>query len=292
MRNAIAHISILTANLIYGINYTFAKDVMPAYIKPFGFILLRAMGALLLFWLLSLSFPKQKVAKKDFYLLALCGLFGVALNQLTFFSGLSITSPINAAIIMTTNPVLVLIAASVILKDRITIQKIIGIALGLIGASILILFKGSFNIDGSTWLGDLLVFINSMSYGTYLVIVMPLMKKYHPITVIKWVFLFGFLYIIPFGVNQFSQINWQTFTPDIIGKTLFVVVCTTFFAYLLNTIGLKTLKPSTVSTYIYSQPVFAAAFAIWLGNGSIQIIQLVSAGLIFSGVYLVSRKFN
>lgn len=291
-KNIIAHLAVLSANLIYGINYTFAKDVMPEFIKPFGFIFLRALGALSLFWLVSLFFESEKIEKKDFRLLALCGFFGVALNQLTFFSGLSITSPINAAIIMTTNPVLVLVAASFILHDRITIQKISGISLGILGAALLILFKGNFVLDTSTWYGDLLVFVNSMSYGVYLVIVSPLMRKYNPLTVIKWVFTFGFLFIIPFGFNQFNDIEWSSFSLDISLKTGFVVVFTTFFAYLLGTIGLKQLKPATVSTYIYSQPVFAALFAIALGKDELDAIKIVATILIFSGVYLVSRKFT
>jgi drug/metabolite transporter (DMT)-like permease len=288
----LAHSAILVANLIYGINYTFAKDVMQGYIQPFGFIMLRAMGALSLFWLVSYFLKWEKVDSKDFKRLALCGFFGVALNQITFFSGLEITSPINAAIIMTTNPVLVLLAASVILHDKITIQKVSGITLGIIGASMLILFKGNFTIDTSTWWGDLLVFINSMSYGIYLVIMAPLMRKYHPITVIKWVFTFGSCIIIPFGFSQFGEIEWNTFTTDIWLKTGFVVICTTFFAYLLNTIGLKTLKPATVSTYIYSQPLFAAFFAIMLGKDQLDAIKIISTILIFSGVYLVSRKIT
>jgi len=291
-KNTLAHLAILSANLIYGVNYTFAKDVMPVFIKPFGFIFLRAIGALSLFWLVSLFFKQEKIETKDFKVLAMCGFFGVALNQLTFFSGLSITSPINAAIIMTTNPILVLIAAAFILKDRITIQKVSGITLGIIGATLLILFKGDFILDTSTWYGDLLVFINAMSYGVYLVIVSPLMRKYNPLTVIKWVFTFGFLFIIPFGFNQFTEIEWSTFPTHISLKAGFVVVFTTFFAYLLGTIGLKHLKPSTVSTYIYSQPVFAAFFAIILGKDSLDSIKILATVLIFSGVYLVSKKLT
>ncbi|MGB0402495.1 MAG: DMT family transporter [Salibacteraceae bacterium] len=291
-KSVLAHVAILTANLIYGINYTFAKDVMPGYIKPFGFIMLRALGALSLFWLVSLFFKSEKIEKKDFARLAACGFFGVALNQLLFFSGLNITSPINAAIIMTTNPILVLLVAAVILHDRITLQKVIGISLGIIGAGLLILFKGNFSIDTSTWFGDLLVFINSMSFGIYLVIVTPLMVKYNPLTVIKWVFTFGTLFVLPFGFQQFVEIEWQTFTLDISLKAGFVVVCTTFLAYLLNTIGLKSLKPSTVSTYIYSQPVFAAIFAIMLGKDELDMIKIAASILIFLGVYLVSRKFT
>lgn len=263
---------------------------MPGYIKPFGFIMLRVLGALPLFWLISVLGPREKVSRKDLGRLAICGFFGVAANQLMFFAGLNITTPINAAIIMTTNPILVLIAASFILNQAITKRKILGIALGIVGASALILFKGNLSLDSSTWTGDLLIFLNSMAYGVYLVLVAPLMGKYRPITVIKWVFAFGALYVIPFGFSQFSEIQWSTFTWEIGLKAAFVVFFTTFIAYLFNVFGLKYLKPSTVSTYIYSQPVFAAAVAIMLGKDQITITKVIAATFIFLGVYLVSKK--
>ena len=252
--------------------------------------MLRVVGALPLFWLISVLGPREKVSRKDLGRLAVCGFFGVAANQLMFFAGLNITTPINAAIIMTTNPILVLIAASFILNQAITKRKILGIALGIVGASALILFKGNLSLDSSTWTGDLLIFLNSMAYGVYLVLVAPLMGKYRPITVIKWVFAFGALYVIPFGFNQFTEIEWSAFSWDIILKVGFVVFFTTFIAYLFNVFGLKHLKPSTVSTYIYSQPVFAAIVAILLAKDELTITKVIAAGLIFSGVYLVSNK--
>lgn len=290
--NLIAHLALFGANAIYGINYTFAKDVMPDYIQPFGFIVARVIGALALFWVTQQLFFREGIDKKDLPRLAACGLFGVALNQLTFFSGLNITTPINAAIIMTTNPILVLIAAAFFLQERITVQRILGIGLGLVGAFMIILFKGDFSIDTTTWTGDLLVFVNSMSYGIYLVMVKPLMKKYQPITVIKWVFSFGFIYVLPFGWTEFNEVEWSAFPTDIALKTAFVIVFTTFFAYLLNTVGLKKLSPSTVSTYIYSQPILAALFAISLGKDQLDVIKIIAATLIFSGVFIVSRKFS
>ena len=289
-KNLFSHLAILAANLIYGINYTFAKDVMPDHIQPFGFIVLRVLGTIPLFWLLSIFSPRERIAKKDFYRLAACGLFGVAMNQLMFFAGLNISTPINAAIIMTTNPILVLIAAALILNQAITRRKVFGIGLGIAGAGALILFQGSLSLQSGTWIGDLLIFLNSMSYGIYLVIVAPLMSKYHPITVVKWVFVFGALVVVPFGYEQFTEIEWSAFTLDIWLKAGFVVVFTTFFAYLLNIVGLKNLKPSTVSTYIYLQPVFAATFAILLGKDELTLPKVVAAGLIFIGVYLVSSK--
>ena len=286
----LAHISLFVANLIYAINYTFAKDVMPDFIQPSGFILLRVAGAVTLFLIFYFSFVNERVEKKDIIRLAICGIFGVAINQLLFFEGLNLTTPINAAIIMTINPVLVIIMSALILFEKINIRKGIGIALGLIGASTLILNGGDVSGNTNFMLGNMFVFINAASYGLYLVLVKPLMQKYHPITVMFYVFGFGLLYVLPFGYTELLAVDWVSFPTIIIWEVLFVVVCTTVIAYLLNSSALKLLNPSTVSIYIYLQPVLATLFAIFRGSDSLDEMKIISAVIIFVGVYLVSDR--
>ncbi|MDA8857738.1 DMT family transporter [Flavobacteriales bacterium] len=286
----LAHISLFVANLIYAINYTFAKDVMPDFIQPSGFILLRVTGAVTLFSLFYFLFVNEKVEKKDIIRLAICGVFGVAINQLLFFEGLNLTTPINAAIIMTINPVLVIIMSALILFEKINIRKGIGIALGLLGASTLILNGGSVSGNTNFMLGNMFVFINAASYGLYLVLVKPLMQKYHPITVMFYVFGFGLLYVLPFGYTELLDVDWVSFPTIIIWEVLFVVVCTTVIAYLLNSSALKLLNPSTVSIYIYLQPVLATLFAIFRGSDSLDEMKIIAAVIIFVGVYLVSVR--
>ncbi len=286
--NLKAHMALLGANLIYGINYTVAKDIMPVYIQSFGLVFCRVIGALALFWIVHL-FNYEKVEKKDFLLLATCGVFGVFANQLMFLYGLDHTTPINAGIIMTSNPILVLIASAIILKNRITLTKLGGIGLGIVGALLLLLFKKDFSFGSDTIRGDLFIFLNAVSYGIYLVIAVPLMRKYKPITVIKWVFTFGFIFVFPFGIEQFTEIEWASFSLKIWLEVGFVIIATTFFAYLLNIYGLKKLNPSVVSTYIYLQPLLAALVAIWAGKDTLDWIKIAAAVLIFSGVYLVSK---
>lgn len=289
-RRLLAHLALFGANLIYGINYTLAKDVMPDFIQPLGFIFLRVSGAVLLFWLCYRLFFYEKVAKSDLFKLALCGLFGVAINQMLFFEGLNLTNPINAAVIMVTNPILVLIMGAFLATEVITKRKMLGIALGATGAISLITYGGAVELNSNHFWGNIMVLINAASYGVYLVLVKPLMQKYKPITVISWVFLFGFFFVVPFGWGQFQAIEWSIMPTSILWKAAFVVVCTTFMAYLLNIYGLKSLNPSTVSTYIYLQPVLASMVAIFANSDSLSLIKVGAALVIFSGVYLVSVK--
>lgn len=283
-----AHIALFIVNLIYALNYTIAKDVMPGYIEPSGFILLRVLCGVFLFSFFYFLFIKESVEKKDFFRLALCGLFGVAINQLFFFEGLNLTTPINAAIIMTVNPVLVIIISALLIGEKITVKKIIGIVLGIIGAGALILNSGSVSFDNDFFIGNLLVLINATSYAIYLVLVKGLMKKYNPLTVMFFVFLFGLFFVLPFGYQDLNSVNIDSFTNDIYLKILFVVVCTTFIAYLLNAFALKSLNPSIVSIYIYLQPVLASVIAILYNSDTIDYIKIVSSIFIFIAVFLVS----
>lgn len=276
--------------LIYGVNFTIAKDVMPTYVQSFGFILIRILGATTLFWLLSFFGPKEKIDKKDYKTIAAAAFFGVALNQLTFFKGLSYTSPISASVIMVTAPIIVLILSAIILKERLKLIKIIGIIVGLTGTSILILYGKSIDENPQAGLGNFLVFINAFSYGIYLIIIKKLISKYHAFTFIKWIYSIGLLYVLPFGLTEFNAIQWQIMPTDIIYKIGFVVLFTTFFAYLINLMAMKHLKPTTLSVFIYLQPLFATVFAVSLGKDALNMIKITAAILIFIGVYLVTHN--
>ncbi|PLX20548.1 MAG: EamA family transporter [Salinivirgaceae bacterium] len=287
-KRLLAHAALIGANLIYGVNYSIAKWIMPTYVDPFGLVVMRAIGGVLLFWLFALTVKSEKVARKDMLRLALSGMFGVALNQMMFLAGLNYTTPIDASIIMTLNPIVVLIAALILLGEKITWRKILGIILGGAGAVILILSAGKISFESDHFVGNLLMLGNTSSYAIYLVIVKPLMKKYHPITVIKWVFLYGSLIIIPAGFNEFSTTAFETFTTDVWLSVGYVVIFTTFLAYLLNIVALNWVSPTLASTYIYSQPVIAGFVAIIMLQDEITWIKVISTALVFAGVYFVN----
>jgi drug/metabolite transporter (DMT)-like permease len=284
-----AHIALFLVALIYGANYTIAKIVMDGgYLHPISFILLRIVSAALLFWFFHTAYVKEKVARKDMGRLALCGLFGVALNQLFFLLGLNWTTPINASLIMTTTPILVLVVSALLLGERITSVKIIGIVLGALGAGTLIAYGKSINFGSTGLLGDLMIFINASSYGLYLVLVKNLMKKYHPITVTKWVFTFGLLYVIPISTPYIIHTDWASFSMNIWLAVGYVLLFTTFFAYLFNAYALSIVSPSIVSIYIYLQPLLATLIAVLWGSDLLTVVKVGAGLLIFVGVYLVS----
>ena len=294
-KNILAHLALLAVNLIYGSSHFIAKEVMPDYLKPNTFILLRVFGATILFWILR-YFIREKVDRKDLWRIALVGLFGVALNQLLFFQGLSITSPIDSAIIMVTSPVIVTLLSLIILKSKLTINKIAGISLGLIGAISLIYLSGD-GSGGSSMKGNLFIMANATSYSLYLVLVKPLLKKYKPLTVISYMFTFAFFVVLPFGISEVNDFSFD-FPSKVLLSIGFIILFTTFCTYLFNIFAVKQLSPTIASSYIYLQPVFAMiiGYGISIVNSesvyaaSVTFPKIICTLLIFIGVYLTSRS--
>lgn len=281
------------AAFIYGINFTIAKEVMPLYIKPFGFIFLRASGAAILFWISSLLIPQEKIELKDFKKILLASVFGVTLNMLCFFKGLSLTTPINGAAIMISSPILVMLFTIIFLREPTSLRKILGVITGLLGAILLIFYTQHPEVNApNISFGNFLVFVNAASYSVYLLIAKPLLHKYHPVHFAKWMYLFGFLWIIPFGWEEVSQVTWATLPFGAWWRIGFVIVCTTFLTYLFNLLALRKLKPTTLSVFIYLQPLIASMYAVWVGSDHMSMLKLVATLLIFLGVYLVSVKKN
>ena len=283
--------ALLMVQILYGLNYTFAKTVMNEnFVKPFALTVLRVGGAAILFWVFSLFLPKEKVERKDYFKFFIAAVFGVAINMLFFLKGVELTTPIHASAIVTITPVIILILSSIILKENITTLKIIGVALAFSGALALTVFGNSEREGDNIVLGNTFILLNSFFYSVYIILIKQLIAKYHPFTFIKWLFLFGFFMVLPFGYNELQDVQWQTFTPYVSFSILFIVIGATFGTYLLNPIALNKLKASTVGVFIYLQPVIAGLFAIIMGADSLDSLKIMAMVLIFSGVYLVSIK--
>jgi drug/metabolite transporter (DMT)-like permease len=287
----IAFLAAATASAIYGINHTIAKGLMPDVIGAYGFILLRVSGAAVCFWLISLFYKSEKVAKKDWLRIIGCAFFGMALNMTMFFKGLSLSTPINSSVVITIAPVLLLILSAIFLKERITWLKGVGIAIGLTGALVLILFGAKTEPNAPNIpLGNMLFIINATSYSVYLILVKPLVAKYSSITLMKFFFLFAVIMNIPIGWHEFSQVDWMHLSFDSTWKLVFVVIGTTVLTYLFNIYALKQLSPSVIGVFMYLQPLIAALFAVLMGTDSLTTIKITAAALIFLGVFLTTRK--
>ncbi len=289
---ALALLAALSATAIYGMNHTIAKVVMPHYVGPFGFIMLRVIGACILFWSVSFFMPKETIKRKDLFRIAMAALFGMCINMLMFFKGLQLSTPINSGVIVTLTPIIILILSAFFLKEKLTQFKFLGIILGFIGALLLILYGNSSKVINApnVSLGNIMLLVNAISFGAYLVMVKPLTKKYSTVTLMKWMFLLGVIYTFPFTITEFLEVSWNTLPFEAIWRIGFVIIGTTFLTYMFNVYALKTLPATTIGAFTYIQPIITIVYAVITGNDVLDSIKILACILVFMGVYLVSKK--
>ena len=278
------------ATTIYGLNHTIAKMVMPIYIGSLGLVLLRVLGATIIFWTIGLFFKSKPIEKKDRFTIIKCGLFGMSINIAAFIAGLDYSTPVNSSILIIISPIFVVILSFFIFKNKINLLKILGIIMGFIGALILILNADSNSSVGRNIpLGNFLFIVNSISYAYYLIIVKPMAQKYDLITLFKWLFLIGLIFNFPLGINQFTDVNWSSLpVKEAILPMAFVVICTTVMTYFLNGYALSKITSTEVAVFMYLQPIIGIVFAIFTKSDTISLTIIIASILIFIGVYLTS----
>lgn len=286
-----AHLAVLAANLLFGINFSMVKVLTPALMSSYALNVVRIVISVGLFWGLYLLRPSQAgIDRKDVPRFLLCAITGVAINQILFIKGLSLTSTIHGSLLILGTPIFITAAAAWLLHERFGLHKALGLALGIAGAAVLVLSRQGGHSGTDVMLGDVLVIINSISYALYFVWVKPLMLKYPPVHVIRWVFSFGMLFILPFGAVDYLHTSFATFPPQGWVALAFVVIGGTFLPYLLNMYGLKYLGPGVTGSYIYTQPFFAALIGILFLQERFGWPQLLAGACIAGGVLLVNRR--
>jgi drug/metabolite transporter (DMT)-like permease len=285
-----AHGALLFATFIFGANYWISKSLMPDYLHPFQIIFFRTTVSAALFWLISLFFPREPIQKRDWGLIIFCGFIGIAVNQTLFFSGLNLTSPIDASIIHVANPVLVLLFSFLLKRENITRLKVAGMLLGAAGAVFIVLYGKMDQAGEGTVEGNLLISLNIICWALYLVLVKPLMHRYSTITVMKWLFLFGTLFALPVSLPSMQHVAWQALLPETWAALAYVVIGNTVIAYFITNYALKTLSPSATSYYIFLQPLIVVLIAVILGSGVLTGLKALAGLVIMTGAWLVSRN--
>ena len=292
-KRTLALLAALGATTIYGLNHTIAKEVMPAYIQGFGFVQVRLLGAAILFWLVSLFIPQQKIDRADFPKMLLCALLGMVINMLCFFKGIELSTPINSAVLITITPILVFVFSAILIKERLLLPRVVGVIMGFVGALVLIVFGNEIRQDAPNIpLGNALFVINATCFALYLVLVKSLSAKYTTVHLLKWLFLFGFIMALPISYPEFSQVSWATLPFEAVWRFAFVVIGTTFMTYLLNVYALKQLKASTIGVFTYLQPLIGIGYAILVGADALTAYKLGAGGVVLLGVYLVTKRYQ
>ena len=281
----------LGATLIYALNHTIAKDVMPTYIQGFGFIGIRLIGATIAFWLIGLLMPKQHIDKADRWAFLRAAFFGMAINMLAFFKGLEYSTPINSTVIITTTPIMVFLFSVILLKENIRPKRAIGVLIGFLGALSLVLFSQQAPANApNIILGNFLFIANASTYGLYMIYVKPLSEKYNTIHLLKWLFLIGLLMTMPFTLPELLEVDFQQMPHSVWWRIGFVVLGTTFMTYLLMVYAIRHLRATSLSVFTYLQPIIGIVYAALVGADFMTPVKWIAMSLVLLGVFLVTKQ--
>lgn len=283
------HIALFVANVIFGINTPITRTIVPEVLDPFVVTFFRMMGAAILFWAISPFTGGEKVPPRDIMLFFFASLFAIVLNQTSFIYGLSKTSPIDASLVVTLLPIVTMLLSAIIIKEPITWLKAVGVLTGASGAIILVLNSNNESSSGSM-IGNLIVLGSVTSFALYLTLFKDLISRYSPLTAMKWMFLFAALLTFPMSFNLLTSTDISQFDTSVYLRIGYVVILATFLTYMLIPIGQKTIRPTTISMYNYLQPVMASILAILIGLDKFGPDKIISAALVFMGVYIVTQS--
>lgn len=287
------HLAMTGANVMWGVMSPVSKLVLAgSLISPLILSELRIFGATALFWIASMFTKPEHVPHKDMMKLFFAALLGVVFNQGAFIFGLGMTSPIDASIITTSTPILTMVIAALYLREPITGKKVLGIFLGATGALLLILSSQQANASGQSgniW-GDLLCFSAELCFSLYIVLFKGIIGRYSPVTLMKWMFTYSSICLVPFSYGELSQVVWSSLDLATYAGIAFVVVGATFLSYLLIPIGQHNLRPTVATMYCYVQPIIASIVTILWGMDRFNLWKVIAVVFVFSGVFLVTRS--
>ena len=285
-----AHIAIFVANIFFGLNNPISRSLMPEIIDPIALTYFRLVGGAILFWATIIFVKYEKVPLRDIGLFFFAAFFSLTANQIPFFYGLSLTSPIDASIVVSTLPIVSMILAAIIIKEPITLKKAFGVIVGASGALFLVLSDNIGHVGKGNIAGNLFVFIAVISFSLYLTLFKNLIRRYSPFTIMRWMFLFAAIQSYPFCHNAIEAVNPLNFNWSIILRISYIIVFATFISYILLAAGQKMLLPTTLSMYNYTQPIIASLATVAMGLDAFGYDQLVSIVLVFVGVYIVTQS--
>ena len=291
-RNFKGHAALFVAYIIFGLNTPIAKNILAheETYSAFALTFYRIGGAAVLFWTLSLFTKKDPVPLRDLLMLFGASVFGISINQMSFITGLSYTSPIDASVIATLSPIMTMILAVFFLKEPVTWKKTIGVLIGASGALLLIFNENITEQHQSNIVWNLLCLLSGLSFVTYLTAFKHIIMKYSPVTLMKWMFLFAAVCCLPFCWKDITTVQYTVIPADIYMQIIFVVAFSTFFAYLLLPIGQKHLRPTIVSMYNYLQPIVSSLIIVALGMDRFGWVKSIATALVFLGVYIVTTS--
>ena len=289
---AIGHVACFVAYAIFGVNIIVCKDLTSSHlISPIALFTMRSVGAGLLFWIISLIVPQEKVEKRDHPQILAASILGFLLTQLTFLIAIPSITPLDCSITSAMSPIYTMIIAAIVLREPITWQKAGGVILSFAGVIFLLLNSvSSGGATHTTTVGLLLMILNSICFSLYLGVFKPVIARYSVVTFMKWIFLYSTIMSLPLSAKELVTLDYVALPGNIVAELAFLILCSTFITYFLIPVGQKRIRPTLVSMYSYVQPIIATGISIYLGMDTLGWQKVLAAVAVFAGVMVVSRS--
>ncbi|SUY46757.1 membrane spanning protein [Clostridium putrefaciens] len=269
---------------IWGLSYLSIKvvvsEIEPTLVAFYRFLI----ASIILYTIMKLKYPEEKVLKEDKLKMMIGGFFGVALYFFFENYAVSFTSASNVSILISSIPIFTLLSQRIIFKEKLTTFKILGATLSVIGIIIVVSSKDKVNLFSSGTLGDLMALGAAISWVIYNIVTSKFKGEYKSITISAYQTIFGTIFLSPALL-----ISKPTMPSNLaIINILYLSIACSVAGYIIYIFCLKKLGPTVITTYINLQPIISLSASALILKESVAFIQVIGSIIIITGVFLVN----
>jgi drug/metabolite transporter (DMT)-like permease len=280
--------SLLSTAVLLGTNPVAVKYAV-GYVSPLPFAALRFVLAGVVLWvILRLFDPKGRLRREDFGAMAGVGLIGVAMNNVAFTFGVSMTTASNTALIVATAPLWGMLLAFVLGLERPKVKGMIGVGLALLGVGVIV-YRG-LGTGGTSLPGDLLVMGAAACWGSYAVLSLPLLRRYSPLAVAAYTMLFGGLAILPLASVGLSGMDWGGVSAGGWAAVAYSALLVAAFGFSSWQRGISRIGANRMLVYQYLVTLVGVVAGVVLFDEGFGIDKVLGGVILLSGVYLARRQ--
>lgn len=289
-QRTLAILFLIIANVIWGAAFPIYKITLEE-VPPFTFVFLRFfVSAIIVFFFIR---KELNVKVRHWIPLILSSIAGITLTISFINFGLKLSSSINAPIILSASPIILIIGSVLYLKEKLRLKILVGTLISFVGVLTIVLIpvldKG---VDGSITGNLFFVFAAFFSVVGSLIL-KKIIPQYNTLTLSFWSFLIGSIPLIPLVVNEYNQTQWihhVTLYP-ILGLIFAIIACTAI-CHTIVAYGIKYIKASEIGIFSYVDPIATIVVAVPLLNEQISEPYIIGSFLVFLGIIVAEKRLN
>ncbi len=286
--SALFEASLLSTAILLGTNPVAVKYAV-GYVPPLPFAALRFVAAGLVLWaILRFLDPNGSLRREDFWAMAGLGVVGVALNNVAFTFGVSMTSASNTALVVATAPLWGMLLGFVLGLERPKLKGLVGVGIALLGVGVIV-YRG-LGASGTSLAGDLLVMGAAACWGSYAVLSLPLLKRYSPLAVAAYTMLFGGLAVLPLASLGLSRLDWGAVSLGGWAAVAYSAFLVAAFGFTSWQRGVSRIGANRMLVYQYLVTLVGVVSGVVLLSEGFGVDRAIGAAILLAGGYLARRQ--